>query len=338
MEPLLRAVTLKNYLQVAEKCSLNGYAMLQRHDISPAMISNPEQLLSYAKVLRLLETSATESGQESFGLLMAESRTVADFGEVSLLISHQPTLRSALAVAIEYGNLINRHFALSIEQRGKQVFLREETIAASSLPKRQAVELSTALLNLTCSSILGQQWQPRMVCFTHKKPVSLAVHERLFRSKIEFEAAFNGILCDAAMLDLPNPKADAAMAVLAQRFMGTRASDQTDDLLFNLRKAIYLLLPLGKAKIKLIAPSLDMSVRSLQRALNGLGLSFSDVVDGVRRDMVQGHLANRRNSIERVSVMLGYAKPTSFTRWFASEYEMPPQAWRKNQPHNLQKI
>jgi AraC-like DNA-binding protein len=337
MEALLRAVTLKNYVQIAEKCGLNGYAMLQRNDISPAMISNPEQMLSYAKVLRLLENSATASGQESFGLLMAESRTVADFGEVSLLISHQPTLRTALAAAIDYGNFINRYFALSIEHRGKHVFLREETIAESSLPKRQAVELSTALLNLTCSSILGQQWRPRLVSFTHQRPASLVVHERVFRTKIEFDAAFNGILCDASMLDLPNPKADVEMAALAQRFMGSKTADQSDALLFNLRKAVYLLLPLGKAKIKLIAPSLDMSVRSLQRELSGLGLSFSDVVEGVRQDMVRGHLGNRRNSIERVSVMLGYAKPTSFTRWFASTNGMSPLAWRKSQQQASQR-
>jgi len=294
MEALLRAVALKHYVGIAERCGLNGLQMLRQHKITPAMIANPEQMLSYASVLQLLEDSAKDSGQESFGLLMAEVRTMADWGEVSLLMSHQPTLREALHVVIDFGNLINRYFALSIEDRGRRVFLREETLADSDLPKRQAVELSTALIFQTCSAILGHQWRPRMVCFTHSRPVSLTVHERFFRCPFEFDAGANGILCDAADLDAPNPKADPAMAAIARKFMGARDVHAPDDLLFNVRKATYLLLPLGKAKIKQIAPGLGMSVRNLQRQLDELGVSYSTVLNEVRKDLVVGHLQNRK--------------------------------------------
>lgn len=328
MEPLLRAVTLKNYVSIAEKCGLNALQLLRRNQLTPAMIADPELLLPYARVLRLLEDSAAESRQESFGLLMAEERSLADWGQVSLLMSHQPTLRGALTVAIDYGNLINRYFALRIEDRGRQTFLHEETLTASNLPKRQAIELSTALVHQTCTAILGNRWRPRLVCFTHARPSSLAVHERVFRSKFEFDSMYNGILCDTADLDAPNLKADPAMAAIAWRFMGSAAVDHTDDLVFNLRKAVYLLLPLGKAKIKQVAPCLGMSVRSLQRSLDELGLSFSGVVDDVRREVVLGHLRSRSSRIERVGSMLGYANTPSFTRWFIGEYGVSPLRWR----------
>ncbi|MDT8989327.1 AraC family transcriptional regulator [Curvibacter sp. APW13] len=329
MEALLRAVSLKHYVTIAEKCGLNGLQMLRQHKITPAMIANPEQMLSYASVLQLLEDSAKASGQESFGLLMAEVRTMADWGEVSLLMSHQPTLREALHVVMDFGNLINRYFALRIEDRGRRVFLREETLADSDLPKRQAVELSTALIHQTCAAILGTQWRPKMVCFTHSKPSTLTVHERVFHSRFEFDASANGIWCDAADLDAPNPRADPAMAAIARRFMGAREVRDADDLLFNLRKATYLLLPLGKAKIKQVAPGLGMSVRNLQRQLDELGVSYSTVLNEVRKELVLGHLQNRKTSIESIAAMLGYTKATSFTRWFNTEYGVPPRNWRK---------
>lgn len=328
MEPLLKAVTLKNYLAVAEQSGIHGIELLRQNRITLSMISDPDQMLPYANVLRLLEDSANRSGQESFGLLMAQSRTLADYGEVGLMMSHQATLRDALAVAIEYGNLINRHFALSIEGRGKLTFLHEETLADSSLPKRQAVELSTALVYQTCVSMLGPHWRPRAVTFTHARPSSTAVHDHMFRSKVEFDADFNGILCDTADLDAPNPKADPHLAAIAKRFMAQAPAVGQEELLFNLRKAMYLLLPSGKAKVKQIAPSLGMSVRTLQRQLDEKGLTFTDIVNSVRRELVYGHLSNRRNSIERVSTMLGYTKPTSFARWFSSEYGLSPKAWR----------
>lgn len=331
MEPLLRAVTLKNYMAVAERCGLNGLALLRKNHITPSMIADPDQMVPYGDVLRLLEDSAAQSGQESFGVMMAEARTLADFGEVGLMMSHQSTLREALAVAIEYGNLINRYFALSIEDRGRQTFLHEETMAESRIPKRQAVELSTALVYQTCVAILGPQWRPRLVTFTHDKPSSTIVHERMFRSRVEFGAAFNGILCETTDLDAANPKADPHLAAIAKRFMATSAGNPQDELLFNLRKAVYLLLPLGKAKVKHVAPSLGMSVRSLQRQLDERGQTFSDIINSVRRDLVLGHLSNRHNSIERTGTMLGYTKPTSFARWFSGEYGLSPQAWRKEQ-------
>lgn len=110
--------------------------------------------------------------------------------------------------------------------------------------------------------------------------------------------------------------------------MGARDVNAPDDLLFNLRKATYLLLPLGKAKIKQVAPGLGMSVRNLQRQLDELGVSYSTVLNDVRRDLVLGHLQNRKNSIESVATLLGYTKATSFTRWFSAEYGKPPLQWR----------
>lgn len=333
MEPLLKAVALKNYLAVADRCGLNGLDLLRKNQITPSMIADPDQMLPYAKVLHLLEDSAARSGQESFGLLMAEARTLADYGEVGLMMSHQATLRDALAVAIEYGNLINRHFALSVENRGKLTFLHEETLAASDLPKRQAVELSTALVYQTCASFLGPHWRPRQVTFTHSRPSNTAVHERLFRSKVEFDANFNGILCDTADIDAANPRADPNLAAIARRFMATAPVAGQDELLFNLRKAMYLLLPLGRAKVKQIAPGLGLSVRTLQRQLDEKGLTYSNIINDVRRDLVLGHLGNKRNSVERIGSMLGYTKATSFARWFSAEYGMSPQTWRKKNGH-----
>jgi AraC-like DNA-binding protein len=33
----------------------------------------------------------------------------------------------------------------------------------------------------------------------------------------------------------------------------------------------------------------------------------------------------------RVAEQLGYAQPSSFTRWFAAEFGMPPVLWRERE-------
>ena len=51
-------------------------------------------------------------------------------------------------------------------------------------------------------------------------PPSLAVHRRVFGQAVEFGHEFNGIVCNAADLDAPNPGADPVMARYTQRLLG----------------------------------------------------------------------------------------------------------------------
>ena len=59
-------------------------------------------------------------------------------------------------------------------------------------------------------------------------------------------------------------------------------------------------------------------------------MSYSSVLNAVRKDLVLGHLQNRKNSVETVATLLGYTTPTSFTRWFSGEYGTSPMQWKKS--------
>jgi AraC-like DNA-binding protein len=98
---------------------------------------------------------------------------------------------------------------------------------------------------------------------------------------------------------------------------------------FEVRKAIYLLLPMGRATVEQIAQSHGMNVRTLQRRLLDSDAIFSDLVDEVRRDLVQRSMQNPRYSMARIAGLLGYSVPSSFTRWFAAEFGSTPAAWRQ---------
>jgi AraC-like DNA-binding protein len=41
-------------------------------------------------------------------------------------------------------------------------------------------------------------------------------------------------------------------------------------------------------------------------------------------------MINPRYSLQRVSELLGYSSPSSFTRWFIARFGMPPQQWRQH--------
>ena len=51
-------------------------------------------------------------------------RLIVCFGVVSLLLSHQPTLRAALVVIMQYRHLLNDSLAMHVEEEGKIVVRR----------------------------------------------------------------------------------------------------------------------------------------------------------------------------------------------------------------------
>ena len=96
-----------------------------------------------------------------------------------------------------------------------------------------------------------------------------------------------------------------------------------------MRRCVYLLLPLGRATIVQIAESLGMNVRTLQRRLEEAGETFSGLLDAVRSDLALRYMENRKYPLQSVSRLLGFASPSSFSRWFAAEFGTSPREWRK---------
>lgn len=328
MTTLVRAAVLTNFLEVAQHLGLKPQALLNDVGLSKSQLQDPEHRIPIDAAVQVLENAANASACQTFGLRMAEGRQLSDFGAVSLLLSHQRTVRAALQVLVQYRHLLNDSLAIFIEEAGNMVIIREEVVTVAGLKCRQGNELAIGVMYRLCAALLGTHWRPISVNFTHAAPDDLQVHRRVLGQKVEFNAEFNGIVCHAADFDVPNPHADPAMARYAQRFLESLQTDQETPLIFEVRKAIYLLLPMGRATIEQIAMAMGMNVRTLQRRLEENQATFSDLINGVRRDLVMRYLENPSYSLGRIADMLGYSMPSSFTRWFIGQFGMPPAAWR----------
>jgi AraC-like DNA-binding protein len=333
MTTLIRAAVLTNYASVASQLGLNARALLRKVGLGETALADPDLRISSAAVVDLLEDSARESDCPTFGLRMAESRQLSDFGALSLLLTHQPTLGDALRTAIEYRHLLNEAVAIHLEEVGDTVIVRTEVVTGTPASSRQATELVLGVLFRMCNALLGSHWRPWSVNFCHAPPPDLQVHRRMFgtAAKLEFNSDFNGFVCSAADLQQKNPTADPVMARYAQRFLETLPGANELSVLRDVRRAIYLFLPMGRATIELVAQGVGLNVRTLQRQLDDAGSSFSDLLNEVRRDLALRYMQNANYPLGRVAELLGYAMPSSFTRWFTTQFGMPPAQWRAEQ-------
>ncbi|MFY0727230.1 AraC family transcriptional regulator [Pseudomonas sp. NFX15] len=331
MATLVRATVLTRYLEVTQHLGFNPHDVMAAAGLSKAQLQAHECLIPIDAAVRLLEETAAASGCPTVGLNMAEARQLSDFGVVSLLLSQQRTLRDAMQMMSRYRHLMNNSLAIFAEEAARMVIIRTEMVTESPIPGRQATELAIGVIFGLCSTLLGSNWRPYSINFMHQPPDNLQVHRRVFGCNLEFGSEFNGIVCPDTSLDMINPNADPIMAGYAQRYLDSLQNPTATSMLFEVRKAIYLLLPMGRATLEQIAQSQGMTVRTLQRRLKEDGCAFNDLVNDVRRALVLRYLENPNSSLSEIADMFGFSMASSFTRWFINQFGMPPAVWRSAQ-------
>jgi AraC-like DNA-binding protein len=325
--PQVRAAALINYFEVARFVDLDPHEMLRRAGISPESFADPEAMIAGPPVGALFEESARESGCLSFGLLMAECRTLSSLGPLSLLLKHQGTAREAIEALIRYQGLLSEALALGIEDIDGTSIVHADFVAGLSL--RQAVELVMGLFCRTISEVVGGRWHPETAHFLHAAPADLAVHRRVFQCTLVFESEFNGFACPTAWLDAPNPAAESVMARHARRYLDMLVPDPADGTTSErARRALYLLLPAGRGTLEQAADTLGLHPRTLQRLLDKEGRTFAMLLNEVRRELALRYLSSSTHSVTAIAQMIGYASPSSFSRWFTAEFGMAPAQWR----------
>jgi AraC-like DNA-binding protein len=327
MMPQVRAAALTNYVEVARFCGLDPTPMLKRARISPAALGDPDRMISRVAAAQLLEDSAAASGCQSFGLLMAESRTLSTLGALSLLVMHQGNARGVIDGLVQYQSVLSEAHAISIEDDGGVAIIR--TGFTTGIGSRQAIELLTGTVCRTISEVVSGRWHPESAHFIHAAPDDLAVHRRVFQCPIVFDSDFNGLACPSAWLDAPNPAAESVMARHARRYLDMLIPKPADGTITErARRSVYLMLPAGRATLEQVAENMGLNPRTLQRLLEREGRSFAVLLGDARRELALRYLSNSTHSVAAIAQMTGYSSPSSFTRWFAAEFGVAPAAWR----------
>lgn len=321
MTSLVRAACLTNYREVAQASGLDPVRMLLDADLSPSVLDEPDLMIPVERVGRLLQASATVSGNESFGLCMARSRLLSNLGAVGLLMRDQQSLRDSLKLLMRYQAFLNGALTLSIEESGNTVVIRELLMAGSThQPTRQRVELALGVMVRLIRQLIGRDWQPRRVCFEHSAPRDLSVHSQLLGRNVEFDFEFNCIVCTRSDLDTRNEFADPAMVRYAQQLLDALLKPSDETMLDEVRRTIFLLLPSGRCSMEQVSEHLGLVPRTLQRRLTEKGQSFSAVMNAIRKEQASRYVVDGSRSLREVAQLLGFTAPSSFSRWYQLQF------------------
>lgn len=315
---LVRSASLTGFATLAAECGIDARALAAQAGLPRNCLDEPDLMIPVLAVGRLLELAAARGREPAFGLRLAEARRLSNLGPLGLLVRDAPTLRHALETLITHIHAHNEALSVRIEQVGNLVSIRA-MLDATNGPYRQATELVVGVTFRLLSVFLGAAWRPRLVCFAHRAPASLAVHRRVFGGAVEFGHEFNGIVCNAADLDAPNPGADPVMARYTRRLL-EQAPGSRPTVSVRVREFIAVLLPLGHCRADTVAQHLGIDRRTLARHLAAEGLSFSLLMNKVRSELLAIYLDDGTRALSEVSDLLGFAAPSAFSRWHRARF------------------
>lgn len=328
---LVRAAALAGFMDIASALGKDPVALLRKGGLSRSMLADREAMLPAITVVDMLELAAAETGCATFGLRMAEHRSLSDLGRVSLLIAHQATLRAALTILSHYRNRINSTLILNIQESADIAILREEFSLYTPRAARQATDLALGVIAGLCRALSDPGWQPEQVCFGYDAPPSteLEIYRRVFRCTVEFGSELNGLVLKASDLDRRNPHANPALALHAQHLIESVMDTREKSLAEEVEETIIILLPAGRATITGCAQALGFNPRTLQRHLDDGGTSFTSILNRVKSAQVQRFFRNRKLRLTDIAELLGYSSLGAFTRWYVQIFQEVPSAARK---------
>ncbi|WP_164851338.1 helix-turn-helix transcriptional regulator [Larkinella soli] len=81
-------------------------------------------------------------------------------------------------------------------------------------------------------------------------------------------------------------------------------------------------------QIEDVAEEMGLSVRSLQRRLQGEELTFREIIDQARRDVALRLIRTSRHNINEIASVMGYDEPSSFRRAFKKWTGQNPKAYQ----------
>ena len=315
-------------LAAAERQGVARGALLAQAGIAPEELAAERWPIDH--ITRLWRAAVHCTQDAGFGLKAGAGVGPASFNVVSYLLQSAPTLRAALALVQKYQRLISDggRFQTITGPEACWVVYHPRQGALAFSPHQ--IESVLAAVVVFARWVTGSALRPQRVQLSQARIGPLAGYREVFQCPVGFEQAFSGVLLANAQLDAPLPQANAQLAQAHQQQAAARlaALSRQDGLEQTLRMWIASQLQ-GQAPARAqAARALGLSERTLARRMRAEGLSYSALLDGVRRDAALQAVAQTTRALSDIALALGYAEPSVFTRAFRRWTGATPGQWR----------
>jgi AraC-like DNA-binding protein len=316
--------------ELARERQADVESLLAKAGLSRKQIDDPNIRIEVRKQIKFLNVVAEAIDDDLLGFHLSQTFDLRKIGLLYYVLSSSNTLYEALRRAARYSSIANEGIRLRLHE-GEETSLVFEYVNVARRSDKHQIEFWVATLIRAWRHMTNRHLTAEYVSFAHRRKVTPELRT-FFGSEIRFGAHVDQTMFSSSIREVPIAGADPYLSELllhyseeALRQQGVRQSSFAH----NVENAIAVLMPHGKAHTGEVARKLGMGQRTLARRLASEGLTFSHVLQSLRRDLAMRHLTDRDLSISKIAWLLGYQDVSAFTNAFRRWTGSAPRAIRQ---------
>lgn len=311
--------------------------ILGRAGLDPEQLLNPTLSLNLGQYCAVFEEAALQTRDDNFGLRYGCQFKPDGLGMLGYVGMCSATLGEALRNVVKMFPIHQQGSLLCLEEQGEWCRLDYQVQYGAIFRKRQDAELSLGMFSNLMRVALGQKWAPDRVHFEHPQPEAWHEHCKAFDAPVFFDQPRNTLVFRRSLLGQPMPGRDPRLLAIVLESMNLLAragSDRLDNpgthtgIVHDVQAQIRQQLANGEPNLEQVCDQLQLTSWTLQRRLGDNGLTFTQLVDVVRRELARQYLSQANLPISELALLLGYSEASAFSRAFRRWYGVSPRQWR----------
>jgi AraC-like DNA-binding protein len=331
-EGTLRMAPLLPLPDVLAACGLDAPAVILESGGAPELFDDPENVIGFREMGRLLMHCASAAGMPDLGLETGRRSGLEVLGIIGHLARRAPDVGSALRTIVLYLHLHDRGAVPVLWEGGSQAMLGY-VIHRPDVPGiEQIYDGAVAIVFNILRSLAGRDWTASEVWLHRAQPADVGPYRRHFRCRIRFDAPRAAVVFPADDLQRPLETADAPTFERIRDEVETLAAIRGMDLSARVRQVLRRLvvsgIEPGDPQLEQVAKLFAIHGRTLNRRLHAEGTTFKALVAETRYEIARQLLRDTPLPILEIAVALGYRDTTAFSRAFSGWCGTPPAAWR----------
>lgn len=309
--------------------------VLLRAGIAGDIAQGPSRIVARAQLTTALDAAARLLGEETLGLGVGQRTDGRRLGPTGHALALGASFRQAIDGHIRFMPALQAGVRLELLERGERAAWCHELLGSDPAAVRILYEGAAAFFVSSVRRLAGAGWAPLLVRFPHAAPADARPYDDFFRAPVRFGVPGPSLVVfPAAMLERrpgAHPGEDVALEQEHGRgrreIAGFALSDAA--LVAALEAMVDGMMMLDRVSLPAAATTLGLPVRTLQRRLAGLGLSFEGITDQRRRRRAGELLGNLDFRVTDVAMMLGYSETAHLTRAFHRWHGVSPARYRR---------
>ncbi len=329
-----KAIILSDYVleisRFAEKAGIDISGVMKKMDIDFFDYQKNPHPISINTCNNFIDSLYSELKTPYLGLAMGQQMRLTCHGMAGVSAMAQQTYGEALEAASRLCDTVFPIYSMIFSKNKEHVGLVISERVSLSPNSIFFIELIFVNFYNILHFLLGDEYEPEYISFSHPEPKYSKVYSRYFKCNVIFDADVNEFAVSPSVANRELLLANRGIANMAEH---TYANDLHNiDLNFLPQKLRLILIQNIGAfpSLETAARKIGISSRTLRRQLNSLGTNYQAELDTLRKEFAINYLTKSNKNITEIALRLGYCDTSSFSNAFKKWTGMSPIIFRKS--------